>query len=429
MRPIRTITIVALAVLTLLATPAFGDAATTVRVSRTSTGGDIDGASFTGGGALSDDGRFVAFTSFANGVVPGDTAMCPTLGTPPERPCEDVFLLDRQSGSLEMISVSYDGLQRVGHSVIGGISADGRFVAFSSTADDLVAGDNNGRQDVFVRDRATGVTTRVSDSFVDGQAGFPRISADGEVVAFDVYDSGTYVDEVYAYDFATGVTQLVSARPDGQPAGAYSAYTDISGNGRYVTFSSTAENLTAGDLNGKTDVFVRDLVTDTTTLVSVRDNGRQLDTDSYYPSISYDGGVVAFSTAGDVYVRDIPASRTELVSVNRLGLRARGFSETPAVSDDGRYVLFASTAGGMTKDDRLLSVFRDEPFLQMYVRDRSLGENERVSVNDAGERANQATFLGAISGNGAVVGFNTSATNLDPSDANDNLDVYLRLRG
>ena len=190
----------------------------------------------------------------------------------------------------------------------------------------------------------------------------------------------------------------------------------------------------AGDRNGGEDIFVRDLLTNTTRLVSVQNNGRQFAADANYPSISADGKVVAFVAetsfaAGDVYVRDLAAGRTELVSANRLGQPGGGISQPTALSADGRYVLFASLEGGMTKADPILSVFKDEKNFHVYVRDRSVGQNERVSVNTQGTRANQPSFVGAISANGTVVAFYTSATNLDPTDSNGNLDVYLRLRG
>jgi len=307
---------------------------------------------------------------------------------------------------------------------------------FASEASNLVANDTNAQWDVFIRDRARGLTGRISDDPARpvGDAVYPRISADGRVVAYVIYDGGTVTSEVYAYDITTKRTVLVSATPAGKPAGALSQMAEVSGDGRCVAFNSDAANLVSGDRNGGEDIFVRDLLTNTTRLVSVQNNGRQFAADANYPSISADGKVVAFVAetsfaAGDVYVRDLAAGRTELVSANRLGQPGGGISQPTALSADGRYVLFASLAGGMTKSDPILSVFKDEKNFHVYVRDRSVGQNERVSVNTQGTRANQPSFVGAISANGTVVAFYTSATNLDPTDSNGNLDVYLRLRG
>ena len=132
MRPTRTATAVAMAALVLVPALASGASAHTVRISRTSSGGPINGPSTTGGSAISADGRFVAFQAEANGVVPGDTNMCPTGGTPPALPCADVFVADRQSGTIEMESVSSSGEQGQLWSRLGGLSADGRLVVFDS---------------------------------------------------------------------------------------------------------------------------------------------------------------------------------------------------------------------------------------------------------------------------------------------------------
>jgi Tol biopolymer transport system component len=300
---------------------------------------------------------------------------------------------------------------------------------FDSPSGNLVAGDTNGRGDIFVRDRATGVTSRITDvpPIQYRDALLPRISADGRIVAYMIYDGSTGTSEVYAYDLTTGHTVLVSATPTGTPAGAFSQEPEISGDGRFVAFSSDAANLVADDHNGYTDIFVRDLLTNTTRLVSLDTLDRQFDSDALYPSISADGKVVAFIGGTNTFVRLLAEGRTELVSVNLLGLPAGPSREPTGLSADGRYVLFGSTAGYLVKGDPLLSFFTGEKYLHVYLRDRVARKTVRVSVNNKGVRANQSSFVGAISATGKVVAFSTAATNLDPTDTNGDLDVYLRL--
>ncbi len=168
------------------------------------------------------------------------------------------------------------------------ISADGRFVAFFSDATNLVAGDTNGADDVFVRDRKQGTTERVSVSSAGEQANAgtvrppdPSISADGRFVAFESYASnlvagdtyGTW--DVFVRDRSAGTTELVSVSTAGEQGNDGSGDPSISADGRFVAFESSATNLVAGDTNGADDVFVRDRQAGTTELVSVSTAGRQ----------------------------------------------------------------------------------------------------------------------------------------------------------
>src|SRR5207249_2543647 len=230
------------------------------------------------------------------------------------------------------VSVASDGTQGNAASAGAALSADGRFVAFHSTATNLVAGDTNGKTDVFVHDRQTGITERVSVAS-DGTQGnnassYPALSADGRLVAFQsdatnlVAGDTNGATDVFVHDRQTGTTERVSVSSGGTEGNGFSAAPALSADGRFVAFHNTATNLVAGDTNGKTDVFVHDRQTGTTERVSVASDGTQGNGPSSGAALSADGGLVAFhgtatnlvagDTSGtyDVFVHDRPVSTT-----------------------------------------------------------------------------------------------------------------------
>src|SRR5689334_17069773 len=232
-----------------------GPAQTTELVSRTATGGQGNGDSRFG--AISPDGRFVVFQSRATNLVAGDT-----------NAKFDVFLRDRLSGTTERVSLPQGGGEGNGTSDSGVVSANGRFVAFRSDAFNLTGGESNPFSDIFVRDRVNGTTERISapDPQVvgpDGDSLDLAMSADGRFVAFDSRasnlvpgDTNGFFD-IFLRDRISGTTQRISGNGDSlRPA--------ISADGRYVAFDSTARNLTLLDTNGFADIFVRDRVNGTT---------------------------------------------------------------------------------------------------------------------------------------------------------------------
>ena len=266
--------------------------------------------------SISADGRYVAFVCDADDLVPGDM----NLRT-------DVFVRDRLTATTSLVSIASDGTQGNQFSCAPSISADGRYVVFASNATNLVPGDTNSREDVFVRDRQTGTTSRVSVAS-DGTQGNglsqrPQISADGRYVAFESEsanlapgDANGYSMDIFVFDRLSQTTERVSVASDGSPGNGYSAAASISADGRYVAFESESTNLAPGDANGWEDVFVRDRVSGTTEQVSVDDAGVGGSSGSYSPSISADGRYVAFTwctafvwngdirTVGDIFVRD-----------------------------------------------------------------------------------------------------------------------------
>jgi Tol biopolymer transport system component len=324
--------------------------------------------------AFSADGRYVVFWSSASNLVPGDT-----------NGAFDVFLRDRETGATEIVSVDSAGVQGLENSLDPSISADGRYVAFESHASNLVPGDTNGSFDVFVRDRLTGTTERLSvdSSGAEGnnQSFDPSISADGRFVAF--YSSATNLVpgdtndslDVFVHDRQSGTTERVSVDWDGAEGNGHSRLPSISSDGRYVAFESSATNLVAGDTNGVLDIFVRDRQNGTTERVSVGAGGAQGDGASSLASISGDGRYVTFESFAtnlvpgdthgflDVFFRDRLSATTTRVSVDSGGAQGNGDSGTASVSADGRFVAFHSFAANLAHGDT-------NGFFDVFVHDR-----------------------------------------------------------
>jgi Tol biopolymer transport system component len=382
--------------------------------------------------AISADGRFVAFASGASNLVAGDT-----------NGAYDVFVRDRAAQMTRRVSVGPGGHQANGFSFDSAISANGRFVAFPSSASNLVAGDTNGSADVFVRDRAAQVTRRVSvgpgGQQADDESFLPTISASGRFVAFESFATnlvardrnGTY--DVFVRDRMAEVTRRVSVGPGGQEGNRGSRDPAISADGRFVAFDSYAWDFVAGDTNGKQDVFVRDRKAQLTRRVSVGAGGQQANRRSYCMAISASGRFVLFASnatnlvAGDtngeydVFVRDRKAQLTRRVSVGAGGQQANDFSFDSAISTDGRFVVFVSSASNLVAGDT-------NGKQDVFVRDRVAQVTRRVSVGPGGQQANGLSDDVAISAGGRFVAFVSDASNLVAGDTNHTTDVFVRDR-
>lgn len=317
--------------------------------------------------ALSEDGRFVAFASEATDLVAGDTN-----GT------WDILVHDRQTGSTSRVSVGSGGAE--GNDASGGssrgpaISADGQIVAFVSEATNLVPGDTNDTADVFVHDRQTGATTRVNVSSGGEEANHfstaPSLSADGRLVAFSsrannlvAGDTNFNDSDIFVHDRQTGTTTRVSVATGGQEANNHSSDPSLSADGRFVAFTSNASNLVPGDTNGWTDVFLHDRQTGATTRVSVTTGGQERDHLSVDPSLSADGRFVVFRSdannlvAGnandlsDIYRRDTQTGTTTWVSFAIGGAEGDASSQDPAIDASGALVAFSSGATNLVPGD------------------------------------------------------------------------------
>jgi Tol biopolymer transport system component/pimeloyl-ACP methyl ester carboxylesterase len=406
----------------------------TTRVSVASDG--TEGNSWSQHPAISADGRYVAFTSLADNLVSGD-----------DNPFLDVFVHDRQTGETTRVSISSDGTGGNNGSLYSSISSDGRYVAFASYADNLVGGDTNDSLDVFVHDRQTAQTTRVSvassgeqGTSYSGYCGIPAISADGRYVVFDsmadnlVSGDTNSASDVFVHDRQTGVTSIVSVNSEGVQGNHDSGGVAISADGRYVVFTSYANNLVVGDINSVMDAFVHDRVSGETTRSSVASDGTQSNDGSFYPAISADGRYVAFyshasnlvvgdsNSVPDIFVHDRVSGETTRVSVASDGTQANaGYDTRPSISADGRFVAFESYADRLITEDTNIAV-------DVFVHDRQTGITSIVSVNSEGIQGNNHSGELAISADGRYVAFRSTASNLVVGDTNYVDDVFVHDR-
>ena len=356
-----------------------------------------------------------------------------------------LVLLPINANAATWVSVDRMGAEGNGDSVASALSADGRFVAFSSTASNLVSGDKNGTADIFVRDQALGTIERVSVSSagLEGNniSNYPAISADGRYISFSskannlskTDTNGAF--DVFVHDRESGETSRVSVTSAGSQGNGNSFSSAISADGRFVAFSSRANNLTPKDKNGTFDIFVHDRQTGETSRVSLDSLGVEGNDFSYAPAISADGTVVAFSSkannlvAGDtndtfdIFAHNRVTRVTTRVSVDSAGLNANGQSDWPAISADGRYVAFSSKANNLVSGDT-------NNTFDIFVHDMETAQTSRVSVDSLGAEANQNgdSVASALSSDGRFVAFTSGASNLAPSDTNGTFDVFVHDR-
>ncbi len=341
------------------------------------------------------------------------------------------------------VSVDSTGAQGNATSLNGSISPDGRYVAFDSAAFNLVPGDSNSATDVFVHDRQTGTTSRVSVDSAGAQGNnsshFPSISSDGRYVAFLSFASNLVAGDsnsnpdVFVHDLQTGQTSRVSVDSAGVQGNSFSNLAAISSDGRYVAFESFASNLVLGDVNGGVDIFVHDRQTSQTSRVSVDSAGVQGNGSSTFPAISSDGRYVAFESFAsnlvsgdtngnyDVFVHDRQTGQTGRVSVDSASAQGTADSRQPTVSSDGRYVAFYSIASNLVPGDTNAAI-------DSFVRDRQTGQTSRVSVDSSGVQGNATSSFPSVSSDGRYVAFGSQANNLDPADTNGVSDVFVHDR-
>ena len=386
------------------------------------------GNGISGHAALGAARSYVVFSSTARNLVPGDT-----------NGAEDAFYRNLSNGVIERLSVSSSEVQGNAKSLKPVPSADGTIITFQSEASNLVAGDTNGKLDIFVRNRTAGTTERASVSSsgaqANGESTYTSITPNGRYVIFQstatnlsAVDRNTFSD-IYRRDRQTGQTVLVSVGLGGVAANGNSAYAASSADGRYIAFQSLASNLVAGDTNRQTDVFVRDMVAGTTARVTAT-NGTAGNGFSGYPDISDDGRYVAFisraqnfaspdtSSFDDLFVHDRTTGVTTRLTKGVGNAQINGHTISPEISGNGLVIVFGSEASNLVSGDtnRVADVF---------TVNRTTGIIRRMSVGAGGQQGAQRHFQQHISQDGASVVFSTASGNLVTGDTNGAQDVFL----
>lgn len=380
--------------------------------------------------SISSDGRYVAFASDASNLVLNDN-----------NGVTDIFLRDTQTNATSRVSLASDGSQANGASDFPSISANGRFVTFMSVASNLVSADTNTAWDIFLHDMTTGTTTLVGFATNGGNNWQyrPSISADGNYITYAsdannlVTNDNNGLTDIFLYNTQTKTTNIVSIATDGTQANDRSMVPGINANGRYITFNSWANNLVTGDSNGALDVYVHDMITGTTTRVSVATGGIQansLSSTGVLP-ISADGRFITFDSAAnnlalgdsngnwDVFLHDMLTGTTTQVSVSSGGTGGNSYSGIPSISSDGRFITFDSWSTNLVSGD-------NNGLLHVFVRDMVTATTTRVSVDKDGTQANGDCYVWSVSGNGYRIVFYSTASNLVAMDNNQVSDIFLR---
>jgi Tol biopolymer transport system component len=412
-----------------LVAPSPGGASTTSITTSLGSASDSGGrkpTSFSFRPWISADGRYVAFDSDSPNLVPGDTNRV-----------RDVFVFDRSNGTVERVSEGTGGNQPDGDSQRPTMSTDGRFVAFWSAAENLVDGDANKVTDCFLHDRQSHTTVRVdvgpADVEANGECARPVVSGDGKLVAFESAATnlekptvlGKTTDtnktrDVFVRDLIANTTTRVSVTTDGKQATGDSVRASISATGRYVAFQSEAP-LQADDTNNKTDVYLHDLETKETTRVSIGPGGAEGNAGSFSPSLSADGGLLSYWSNASNFVPGDSNKVGDVFVFNRSDGSTTRISVGP--EDEGGDGM--SSDPSISPDGRHVSFWSAATNLvtddtnakrDIFLFDRDTGILSRVSVADDGTEGDGDSFSPNIGSGGHLVAFDSAATTLVADD-------------
>lgn len=394
-----------------------------VRDANTESNGDSFAA------RISQSGRFVTFESDSTSLINGDA-----------NGQRDVFLRDRRNSLTTLVSYANSGLQSTAPSLSPDVSANGRYVVFSTTSANMTNGDTNGVSDIFLRDLLLSITSRVSVStagaLADGPSSFPSVSADGRMIAFEstatnlVAGDTNGVSDIFVHDQLLGTTVRVSEATGAVQANGASHSCRISADGSTVVFVSDATNLVAGDTNAVGDIFHHSLASGTTLRVSVDSSSAEADAASDNPEPSADGRFVCFESlatnlvagdtnaVGDIFLRDITRDSTLRISVDSMGVQADAANTNPSISGDGRFVTYTSDATNLVSGDT-------NGNSDIFLFDRLSDSTERISVDAAGAQSNGDSLGCAISSDGRYTCFESDATNLTSDDTNGLRDIFV----
>lgn len=353
--------------------------------------------------SISGDGRFVAFGG--------------------------IYLKDFETGLVNLISTGSKP----------SLSADGRLIVFESNVD-LVGDNSTGRWEILVKNIETGAVTRVSTDSSgaesNGDSTNARISADGRYVVFQsdatnlVENDMNGFSDVFLKDLQTGITTRVSTGADGSEGNSSVRYSSaVSMDGRYVVFDSQASNLVANDINNRSDVFLKDMLTGSIKLLSTGPNAMEANKGSYYPTMSPDGRFIVFDSdvsnlvsddtnnQGDVFLVDTQTGVTTRVSTNANGEEGNLYSLNPSVSADGRFVVFRSRATNLVEGD-------STDLSDIFIKDTLTGAVACLTINAEGVESDGWSYRAEISADGSNIVFASNATNLVEGDTNNRYDVF-----
>jgi|GEM_PF-3049838 len=388
--------------------------------------------------SISADASTLAFASAATDLLAGDT-----------NNLSDIFIYSRTTGQINRASVSDAGEEANEVSYTPALSADGRYVAFSSDATNLVLDDTNGRRYIFVRDLVSGRTTRVSVDSAgkqgNGDSFNPQISAGGRYVVFES-DATNLVGgdsngrrDVFVFDRHTNIIRRVSLGPAGVEANRDSVMPNISADGRYVVYESLATNLVTDDTNNATDIFLYDRIDGSTRRVSAPAGGGESDGPSTLASISDDNRFVVFRSFGanlvegdnngswDIFVVDLASGAVEIVSRSSDGTQGSPLLSNPeviparpALSATGRYVVYQSDAANLVPGD-------SNGKADIFLRDRQTGVTTRLSVSSIGGEADAHAVAPVISSDARYAAF-LSASRALAGGGNGHVALFLRDR-
>ncbi len=377
---------------------------------------------------ISADGRFVVFQSDANNLAAGDM-----------NGQQDIYRRDLLTNTTELASKAMSGNAGNGIAVAPAISGDGRFVAWSTNASNIVSGDTNGTWDVFLRDMSSGTNMRLSLTSTGAEASLrsdqPRMSPDANWITFEsnadlVPGDTNGLQDIYRLDRATNTLALVSTSSTGVQGNGVSYAAEPSHDGRYVVFFSTASNLVAGDTNSQGDVFWKDMQTGTLLRANVSSSGVQANNETIWPSISGDGQTVTYCSAAgnlvtgdsnnnwDAFAFDIATLTTTRLNVQPNGAQANSYTRSPtAMSADGRLVVFASLGTNLVPGDT-------NNVQDVFLRDRLLQVTKRLNFSFDGSQANSDSFVPHITPDAKVLTFTSTASNIVAGDTNGFRDIF-----
>ena len=403
-------------------------APSTVRASLTATGAEI--LAYNALPSVSQDGRWVAFDSYSDAVVPGDA-----------NGLRDVFLRDMQTGAVRRVSALPDGTSANGPS---GGSSDERGRALdrlrAPTRTNLAPGPNTALDDVYLYDRVTGSLRRVSTSLTGkdgaGTSRAPRVASDGthlvfESTANDLVAGDTRDKDAFIADVATLALRRASVRADGGEPSGDSYSPDVSDGGRLVAFTSLAADVVPGDANAKADVFVRDLAAGATTRQSVSASGGEGNGDSVGPDITADGCTIAFASLATNLVSNFGAGLKAMVR-NRCASNTEvaGLTRRDGAAD--RRAARLDLRRRLRRGVRDLRADRDtRPRCHRRHRAGPLPghDDPRRRVHRGRARQRGRRLHASQRGHGALVAFDSGATNLVARDNGNSFDAFVRDRG